>query len=544
MILLIMVCQALQAQTSRHIVYFNDKNNNSFSIENPTEFLTEKSIQRRNKQQISLHLSDLPVSYVYKDSLAELPLKILSSSKWLNAVLIESADSLTHLIPSILEMAFIKGIKKVAFYNTSGIKDLQQIESAENILWKVMQEREYGASSFQIKQMNGDQLHSKGFTGSNMLIGIIDAGFNKVEEMFCFNHVVNENRLIATKNFLNKGSNNIYSSSNHGTHVYSTMAGKIEGSYYGVSPDANYLLLVSEDISSEQMVEEFNYVTALEFADSLGVDVINVSLGYFAFDENLNNYTPDNLDGKTAISTIGSLMAARKGILVVSSAGNEGASGWKYITVPSDADSTISVAGVDNGGLKIPFSSIGNDKFKKIKPDVAALGRGVSIINNRNEIVAGSGTSYASPLVAGLAACLWQAFPDKNNQEIIQAIIKSSSQYYNPDYELGYGIPDFSFAYRILEEDLLDEESETSVSIYPNPTRDFININFYENFDRANLYIYNLLGKIIYTEQLNIHGKANVSIPVMNLQLTNSGMYFIRLESINHSFTQKIYINP
>lgn len=542
--MLILFSQLLRAQTSRHIVYLSDKNNNSFSTGKPAEFLTEKSLQRRNKQNVSIHISDLPVSNKYKDSLAQLPLKVLTSSKWLNAILVESADSLTHLIPSILEMDFVKGITKAAFYNTIATNNMQQVEEAENTYWKVMQEREYGATSFQIKQMNGDQLHSRGFTGSNMLIGIIDAGFNKVEEMFCFNHVLDENRLIATKNFLNKGTNNVYASSNHGTHVYSILAGKIEGSYYGVSPDANYLLLVTEDISSEQMVEEFNYVKALEFADSLGVDVINVSLGYFAFDEDLNNYTPDNLDGKTAISTIGSLMAARKGILVVSSAGNEGASGWKYITVPSDADSTISVAGVDNEGLKIPFSSIGYDKFKKIKPDVAALGRGVSIINNRNEIVTGSGTSYASPLVAGLAACLWQAFPDKNNQEIIQAILKSSSQYYNPDFELGFGIPDFSFAYRILEEDLLEEDSNETISVYPNPTRDFININFYENFDRANLYIYNLLGKIIYTEQLNIHGKANVSIPVMNLQLTNSGMYFIRLESINHTFTQKIYINP
>jgi subtilisin family serine protease len=187
---------------------------------------------------------------------------------------------------------------------------------------------------------------------------------------------------------------------------------------------------------------------------------------------------------------------------------------------------------------------VGFDKFPIIKPNVVALGRSVAIVNNRNEIVTGSGTSYASPIVAGLATCLWQAFPEKTNMDIFQAIEKSSSQYFNPDLELGFGIPNFEVAYRILADEPFEPNPEVALTIYPNPTSDFININFHESFEEIFFTLYNLMGKTIYTQSININGRISVSLPVQNFQLTNSGLYFIRIESQNGSFVQKIFINP
>lgn len=541
---LLVYYESIYAQKNRHIVYFSDKNFNSYSLTNPSNFLTGRAINRRSNQNIIYNGLDLPVTNKYIDSLSKLPIKILNRSKWLNAILIENETEADTLIPQILELEFVSKITKVAEYKSESTKQSLNEEEAQNGIWKVWEEREYGATSFQTKQMNGDFLHKQGYNGNEMLIAIIDAGFNKADEMLCFNHIFNETRLLAARNFLNKESNPVYSLSNHGTHVFSIMGGKVEGSYYGASPEASYVLLVTEDITSEQMVEEFNYVVALEFADSLGVDVVNTSLGYFSYDNDLNSHTPDNLDGKTAISSIASNIAARKGMLIVSSAGNEGASEWKYITVPSDADSGLSVGAVDINGNKIPFSSVGYDKFSMIKPNVVALGRTVAIVNNRNEIVTGSGTSYASPIVAGLTACLWQAFPDKTNMEIFQAIEKSSSQYFNPDLLLGYGIPNFEIAYRILSDIPFDPNSDKAISIYPNPASDIININFHENFREIIFTIYNLMGKTIYSQKLNINGRISVSLPIQNLQISNSGLYFIRIDSQNGSYVEKIYINP
>lgn len=541
---LLVYYESIYAQKNRHIVYFSDKHNNAYSLTNPSTFLTDRAITRRSKQNINYNNLDLPVSAIYIDSLSKLPLKILNRSKWLNAVLIENDSETDSLIPQILELTFVSKITKVAEYKSESTKQSLSEEEAQNGIWKVWEEREYGATSFQTKQMNGDFLHKQGYNGNEMLIAIIDAGFNKANEMLCFNHIYNEKKLVATRNFLNKETNPIYSLSNHGTHVFSIMAGRVEGSYYGASPEASYILLVTEDITSEQMVEEFNYVVALEYADSLGVDVVNTSLGYFSYDNDLNSHAPDNLDGKTAISSIASNIAARKGMLIVSSAGNEGASEWKYITVPSDADSGLSVGAVDVNGNKIPFSSEGYEKFSMIKPNVVALGRTVAIVNNRNEIVTGSGTSYSSPIVAGLAACLWQAYPQKTNMEIFQAIEKSSSQFFNPDLQLGYGIPNFEIAYRILSETPFEPSSDKAISIYPNPASNFININFYENFNEIIFTLYNPMGKTIYSQKLNINGRISVSLPVQNLQISNSGIYFIRIDSQSGSYVQKIYINP
>ena len=309
---------------------------------------------------------------------------------------------------------------------------------------------EYGRGDNQITQLNGHFLHNRGFRGEGITMAVFDAGFYHVNSLPSFDSIRANNQILGTRDFVDGGTE-VYDADTHGMQVLSTIAANMPGQFVGTAPKAQFWLFRTEDGSSENVIEEYNWVCAAELADSVGVDIIHSSLGYYDFDDNQQDYDWEQLDGNTAVSTIGSDIAASKGILITTSAGNEGNDPWRHITAPGDADSCLTIGAVNSRGMYVYFSSQGPSADGRIKPDVCGKGMFSTVQGRTGSIATASGTSFSGPIVAGLVACLWQAFPNATNMQIIEAIQKSSTQYNNPDEKLGYGIPDFNLAYFYLK---------------------------------------------------------------------------------------------
>jgi hypothetical protein len=295
----------------------------------------------------------------------------------------------------------------------------------------------YGYAEAQIKMLNGIKLHEEGYRGKGMQVAVIDAGFMNADRMSVFASA----DITGTHNVVAPGES-VYNDEGHGTKAFSCLAANMPGFMTGTAPEASYWLIKSEDARSEYPIEEDYWTAAAEFADSVGVKVISSSLGYFMFDEEALNYDRSLLDGKTAFITRAAEMAAEKGILLFISAGNEGGGDWEKITFPSDAENVFTVGAVTSEKGKSSFSSVGFTADGRVKPDAVALGTGVTVMDCNGNVRSGNGTSFATPVLAGLGICLWQALPWLSNKEIIGLIQRVSSQYKRPDIETGYGIPD------------------------------------------------------------------------------------------------------
>lgn len=483
----------LQGQTApdKYRIQFTDKNYSEFSTDNPQEFLSQKALERRLKHNIPVVENDLPVSAFYADSLARLGLVILNRSKWFNAVTVYTTD--IELMDTIHKLGFVAGMQKVgkSGYMLPGSSGKLPVEFSpvlhpKNITSDYYQ---YGSSANQVLMMKGNFLHNLGYRGEGIDIAIIDAGFQNAENLNTLTHLFLEERILGSRDFVSPGSS-VYLQHQHGTNVLSVIAGNQPGFLIGTAPEASYWLLRSEDDASEYIIEEDNWVSAAEFADSAGVYIINTSLGYTVFDDPLMNHTYQDMDGKTTRISIASGIAASKGMLLFVSAGNEGNGSWRYISAPADNDSVIAVGAVNSAGNYAFFSSRGPAADGRTKPDVTAQGQGVVLQSATGAIMTGNGTSFSSPLVAGLAASLWQAFPDAKAWEIKKAIIESSSQYKSPDYFKGYGIPDFEKAYQLLDSSYIEPPGRFRFAkVFPNPFSDELFLEV----------LINLPGKIEYS---------------------------------------------
>ena len=320
------------------------------------------------------------------------------------------------------------------------------------------------------------------------------------------------------------------------------MAARINGSYLGTAPEANYVLIKSEDVSSEQLVEEYNYVLALEYADQMGVDVVNTSLGYTVFNSEFMNHLTEDLDGDHLIASRGADIAASKGIFVVNSAGNLGDSDWGYISVPSDGDSVLSVGAVHANGERVSFSGKGNPEAQQnIKPNVMALGARAAIVNASGEIVFGNGTSFSGPILAGLATCLWQAFPEKTNMEVMRAIEQSSSQYLTPDYLSGYGIPDFQAAYALLFQNKNEINSLSGINVFPNPFSSNLTLTLPEVPDQdLTISLVNDIGQTLYSQFIKSGSRKAVDFKFQGINGLQTGLYFLEVKTIDTIFMFKV----
>jgi subtilisin family serine protease len=426
----------------RFRVYLKEKGTSDYSIDNPDAFLSEKAILRREKQNISITEADFPISPICLDSLSRVGGKPVVKSRWLATVVVESEDSL--VVERLRELSIVDSVKWVWKGKVNGgISEVTEEDTSLLSGSDVPLEEPYGYAYDQIQMLNGIKLHNNGFRGKGMTVAVIDAGFQNADKIKAFEHL----NLLGTKNFV-ISDESVFEGDDHGTKVLSCLAANAQGLMIGTAPDAAYWLIKSEDSRSEYPVEEDYWAAAVEFADSVGVDVISSSLGYFAYDAEEMDYPQDALDGNTALISRIARTASEKGILLFCSAGNEGNGRWEKITFPSDAPGILTVGSITSDKKRSVFSSVGFTSDYRVKPDIVALGTGCCVVDPSGNIRYANGTSFATPILAGLGVCLWQALPWLNNTELIELLQESSSQYKHPDAELGYGIPDVYKAYK------------------------------------------------------------------------------------------------
>ncbi len=509
---------------------FTDKNNNGYNLEKPNEFLSQKSVERRLKYGIPFTFSDLPVTQGYIQEIAKTGFTIQNVSKWFNGIVVYSYDS--SLIQHVKQFDFVKEPILIGLFDDSK-KNTRNKFDIENTPVDSFQ------SAFsQINLANGFYLHNKNLKGHGMTIAVIDAGFQNANKLSSLQHLWESNRIVSIKDF-STFPQNIFTQSSHGTHVLSIIAGVEQNKLEGSAPEASFHLLRSEVVNYEQPIEEYNWMAAAEYADSIGVDIINSSLGYSYFDEPFKDHSYYDLNSKTTVVSKAATMAASKGILVVNSAGNEGNKLWKYIIAPADADSILAVGATDYSGAIATFSSIGPTPDNRFKPDIVAMGLGVTYQSYDGFIKHGNGTSYAAPIITGLTACLWQAYPQFDANIIRKAVVRSSNMYNMPNAETGYGMPDYEDAFSLLEH-LSNVSFEFNIS--PNPANDNLNLQFFTNQAQpVFIRIYNLQSQLIVQQQLNID---YFSLKTINIGNLRQGIYIVCIDTGKSTYTEKIFKLP
>lgn len=531
-ILFLMLAFTSKAQT-KYWVKFIDKANSPYTISNPSAFLSSKAILRRTTQNISVDMTDIPVNQSYINQVNATGAIVFQRSKWFNAAIV--------VILNPTQLAAVNSLSCVAssspvnrYHSTIADEVIPASPSAFKSSAKTSA-YSYGPSVTQVNQMNLECMHNQGFRGQNMTIAVIDDGFSMVNTNPVFDSLRNEGRLLGTRDIV-EGNSSVYEDDSHGALVLSCMAGNSPGNLIGTAPKAGYYLLRSEDVASEKIIEENNWVVAAELADSLGVDIITTSLGYTTFDVSSQNHVYGDLDGRTSVASIASTMAARKGIFLLNAAGNEGNGSWHYIGVPADADSICTVGSVNGSGVHSGFSSVGPTADGRIKPDVSTMGEGTYVCAPGGFFMSGNGTSFACPVMAGAVACLWQANPGKTNMQLLNAIRNTSSRYSSPDNNYGWGIPDMCLAHVILNPEPIGiaERSRQEVKLFPNPAKNQVSFNL--NSSAETVMLTDVLGNEI-NFSLSEKGANNYTLLFSNT--IANGIYFITITSANGTLQSK-----
>jgi len=504
----------LSAQTNRYIVYLKDKAGSPFSIANPEQFLSQRSIQRRATQKINVIEEDLPISPTYREQLQATGARVFFSSKWMNCVLVETTST---IISSIVLLPFVSKAELVAPGKKLTAGRVQKVRKAKNT-------SNTPATNVQLGMIGIDSMHLDGYKGEGVSVAVFDSGFEGVDLSTSFKPIFQENRLAYSFDFISN-SKNVFQYDDHGTEVLSVMAAYLPGSYAGGAYQATFTLFVTEDVDSEYRVEEYNWLFAAEKADSAGVDIVNSSLGYNLFDDPTMNYDKtDDLNGKTAIVSIAARKSLEKGMMIVCSAGNEGSNSWKLVTPPADVDGVLAIGSVTSAKVKSSFSSIGPTSDGRVKPDVVALGSSTSVITASGSVGTSSGTSVAAPLISSLVAGVWQRYPYLTSGEIYDAIINSADQATQPDQLKGYGIPNYNAVKSAFDVIKIDEE----FVIYPNPITDFVKIVFQRPEGQSVVIsIVDLQGKLFSEYSSIVTGQTNPLIIDMNS--FSAGLYVIQI---------------
>lgn len=424
-------------------LYLRDKDlqHTPFSVNRPEQFLSARSIERRKRQGLPVDVTDLPIAPAYLDSVSRTGIEIVGQSKWNNTLLVKVHKE--KELNKLNSLSFITKKLKV-FSSPDSITERKRSSFRKELnSWESVPIH-YGAAAEQLKSLGGQRIHERGFYGNGMMIAVFDGGFMNVDRIPALHGV----KLAGLKDFVVPKSNNIFEEMEHGTMVLSTMAANAPNLYVGVAPEAQYVLVRCEDERTESLAEEDYWASAAEYADSLGVDVINSSLGYHDFDDVKTNHLYWEQDGETALISHTASMCADKGIICVNSAGNDGMGVWKKINFPADAKNILTVGSINEQGKNAAFSAVGPTADGRIKPDVMAYGSPTSVITGRGSIINDNGTSFSSPLIAGMTACLWQALPHKTAKQIIKLVKMAGNNQQHPDNIYGYGVPDFWKAYQ------------------------------------------------------------------------------------------------
>lgn len=519
-----------QISVNKYWVQFTDKDNSPYSIENPEEFLSERALERRSRHNIAIDESDIPVNESYIQGVAQTGAVILNPSKWLNGVTIQTDD--VNVLDAINALPYVENTRK--FTEGEAKQIVKKLIDNETPADAKGMNGYYGQALTQIQQLNGINLHNANYRGEGMLIGICDGGFLGADTHPAFNDARNDDRILGTKNFVNKDAS-VYTGSSHGTAVWSLIGGNVPNTYVGTAPEAYFYLCMTEDARTETLIEEYNFVSALEHLDSIGVDVVNSSLGYITFDASQWNHSYNDMDGETCVITIGAEIASSKGIIVVNSAGNEGASWtYPYIGAPADGEHVFTVGAVDANGVIANFSSIGPSYDGRIKPDVVAHGQDVTVAHPDGSYYTGNGTSYSTPVMTGMLTCLWQIRPEIDAETLKDIIRRSANKANNPDNTYGYGIPNFTSAMQMLSVNEV-EDANSLINVYPNPSNGVVNVEFFKNDINA-AYVYNQLGILIYVDDCQCGAWKLQNF----LSELGSGIYFVNVVSASKNNSLKV----
>ena len=540
-------CFTTQAQFSKYIVRFKDKAGTPFSINNPSQYLSARSIQRRVKQNISIDSTDLPITPRYLDSVKLAGnVTILNKSKWLNEVCIQTTDAAA--LAKINSFPFVISSSPVMRIQQQGNKEITQTRNKFNEeisqTTTVTQTAKtngdvlnYGNSLAQIHIHEGEFLHNAGFKGEGMLLAMFDGGYRSYLTVTAFDSARNNNQIVETYDFV-KNETSVNEDDPHGMYCFSIIAANWPGQLVGSCTKAKYYLYRTEDVATEYPIEEQNWAAAAERADSIGVDVFSTSLGYSTFDNPVFNHTYAEMNGKITIIARANTMAARKGIISVVAAGNDGNGAWHFIATPADADSIVTTGAVNASGVVAGFSSYGPSSDGRVKPTMASVGQGSAIAGLNSLPAFGNGTSFATPNLAGLITCLWQAFPEFTNMQIIEALKRSSSIYATPNDRIGYGIPNFHKAY----DDLFQQRALLQVNTilgkawikaYPNPFKEkFTLLLKPKNTGIITFKLFDANGNLFLTKQVStVQGQAQF-ITFDNLQPLAKGVYILHYSNV------------
>ena len=512
---LIFISVQAKSQYSRYIIELTNKQGSTFSLSNPSAFLSEESIARKKRYNIAIDSADLPVNSFYIDSIKKAGnVEILNVSKWLNQVLIKTSDQ--NALNKISKFSFVKKRYPIAkrsleVIDKSALGKLTQTGISNNgTADNNKSSLKYGSSGPQIMLHEGEFMHEKGLQGQGIKIAVFDAGFFRYQNLAAFDSLRQKQRIKGTWDFVDRNSS-VNEDDIHGMWCLSILAANIPGTYVGTAPQSNYYLFRTEDTFSEYPVEEQNWVAAAEKADSLGVDIITSSLGYSEFDDAGFNYTYADMNGLKTIVSRAAAIAIKKGMIVTNSAGNEGGKKWKYIIAPADVKDVLTVGAINISKTVAPFSSYGPAADGRVKPDVTSVGWNTFLINGNGGVSQGNGTSFSNPNIAGLVACLWQAFPEFTNIEILNAVRQSTDHYSKPDDRTGYGIPNFRMAYTALDKErqlrkVKEILKADDIKVFPNPISDRINVAFKnDNGTKIDFSLFSMDGKFIKSFHFDIN---------------------------------------
>ncbi len=498
------------------------KKTESHLTQNPSYFLSEKALARRNKSHINITEEDVPISSKRINQITDLQsIKFNYALKWQNGVVVSTPD--LSVKNDLTKLDFVASV--------TVIKKPQKASRTSFLKPVTLNDYNYGLAKDQNEIINIPFLHDFGYNGEDITLAIFDNGFRGLDTLPLFRRLWMENQILGQFDIV-EGDKNAIPHGSHGTAVLSTIGAFSLDTMVGSAPEAEFYLFRTEDNASETLLEEYNWAKAAEIADSLGVDIINSSLGYSLFDDSTTSHTYADLDGKSTVVTKAANAAYRKGILVVNSAGNSGQRPWRYIIAPADGRYVLAVGATDSTGTIADFSSRGPNSAGLLKPNVSAVGARVVVADGVGGAQKSNGTSFSAPTIAGAAACLLQAFPEASNADIFRTIEASCDRYDFPDFDYGNGIPDFQKAYNLLSEKYVpreyDQELIRDFKMYPNPTKDFLAVELLELEEtKISVKVFNYSGHELISESVgNQKGEVFISVNTTNL---SSGYYVLEL---------------
>ncbi len=511
-------------------VQLANKNNTPYSLSTPSEYLSARAITRRANFNIAIDSTDLPVNQTYVSQIANVGATIHCRSKWMNGV--------TVLISDSTKMSQVRALPYVKWAKYTGKIDVAQPSKPRKSKYE-SQVYNYGTAATQLNQVNASYLHNLGYTGRNIHVAVLDAGFTNVNTNRGFDSLRLQGRLLGTKDF-SEPTANIYNSDSHGANVLAIMTGNIANQYLGAAPHASFWLIRTEYGPSEYESETDFWTAGIEFADSVGADVANSSLGYTTFDDPSMNYTYSNMNGTHSRASRAAALAAQKGIIVCNSAGNEGDKTWRYIGVPADADGIVTVGAATSAGAPSTFTSYGPASDGRQKPDLSAMGTATAYVNTAGVLASGNGTSYSSPVMAGMFACFLQYakvnFTTFNIQSLIQSAKQSANLYSSPTYRLGYGIPNFQTACAYLPANVqVLNQPDNDVHLFRNASSNTLIVNYITD-EPCTLSLNSLSGILVYKDNLS-----NNQATIFTTGFA-SGIYILRVSSKSKISTLKILL--